>query len=329
MNNKYYISLAYIYPLCPLNIDHARMFVIGDIMARYSRAEGKDVYFPVGSHYSGNSAHKVSAIFEKAYSSNKNKLSKEEQKILNLYKNIYRTPEYIRKRFVNPLYILDYYTQEILWELKSLNVSCDYRYFYTTHSDEFTIFVNTIISFYKKNKLIVTNKKGELALNYDDKIWKNKALKLLNKTKFIQAFHKKNIIAAMENVRKDWIFTRKKGFGVTYKKWIIDPMFDSELFTIFNLYVRFKKESPNKVKDTNKFFNDLLTVLKSKKQSNNIVIKNITSWLSNNVFVCEEHLKNWVVKRAYTESLLLNEQYRTQKYFITGMGLLNGKRMSA
>lgn len=329
MSNKHYISLPYIYPVCPLNIDHARMFIIADIIARHSRSKGKKVYFPVASHYSGNTAHKISAIFKKIYYSDKKKAGVKKHKVLNLYENIYSTPDYILKNFINPLYILDYYSQEVLWELKSLSVSCDYKYFYTTKSKEFNTFINSIISLYGKNNLLINNKEGKLALDYNNRVWKNKAMNLLNKTQFIQSFHKNNIIAAMKNVRSDWVFLRKSGFGATYKKWIIDPMFDSELFTIFNLYIRFKKENSSKLVDINKFFNKLFDVLKNKKKSRNVFINQVINWLPCDVFVCEEHLKNWVVKRAYAESLLLDQKYRTKKYFITGMGLLDGKRMSA
>jgi leucyl-tRNA synthetase len=329
MNKKLFISLAYIYPVCPLNIDHARMFVIADILARHARQDGKEVIFPVASHYSGNTAQNIAATFNNIYSSNKEADEKEE-KTRTLYKETYGTPEYILKGFTDPINILDYYSQEILWELKALNVSCDYHYFYTTNSREFSIFVNEIISHYEKNKLIIKNKKNELALDYESDTWKESAQKLLSRTEFTQSFQKNIVISAMRNVRNDWSLLRKSGFGVKYnKEWIIDPMFDSELFIIFDLYIRFRKENSYSKRDTKKFFKELFEVLHNKKKTDNVSINQIIDFLPCDIFICEEHLKNWIVKRLFSESYLLREKYQTKRYFVTGMGLLDGKRMSA
>jgi leucyl-tRNA synthetase len=326
---KTFISSAYIYPICPLNINHARMFVIGDIMARYSRMKGKSVFFPIASHYSGNTAQHVSRAFINIFSKN-NVITEEEKKILGLYKDMYNMPIAILKTFTDPLNILNFYNQEILWELKSLDVSGDYEYSYTTKHRDFSVFIKTIISLYKKNDLLVYNKNKELALNYDNSRWKKRAFDLLNRTKFIQPFHRNNIISAMQHVRSDWGLLRKNGFGAAYnKKWIVDPMFDSELFTIFDLYIRFKKESEDKSVSAKDAFKNLFEVLNNKKKPESALVNKIIQWLPCDIFICEEHLKNWVVKKLFAESILLDKKYQTKKYFILGMGLLNGKRMSA
>ncbi len=328
MSNKFYISLPYIYPVCPLNIDHARMFVVSDIIARYSRYLGHDVFFPVASHYTGNTAQKISEEFCKIYSEN-NKSDEKTKKTLHLYENIYGTPDYILKNFKDPEFILDYYSQEILWELKSLSISCDYDLYYTTNSKDFTIFVNTIINLYDEHKVLIKNKEQKLALDYDNPSWKEKVINLFEKTDFVQEFHKSNVIAAMKNVRSDWGFIRESGYGAQYKNWIIDPMFDSELFTVYNIFIRLKNKYPDKLNNPADFFVDLFKSLETGESNSNNIIKEFVSWMPCDVFVCEEHLKNWIVKRLYSEKLLLNDEYITRKYFITGMGLLFGKRMSA
>lgn len=328
MGDKFYVSLPYIYPVCPLNIDHARMFIISDIIARYSRYMGRDVFFPVASHYTGNTAQKVAGTFHKIYIEN-DKSEEETKKVLNLYENIYGTPDYVLKNFQNPEFILDYYSQEILWELRSLDISCDYDLYYTTKDKDFTIFVNTIISLYQKHKVLTKNKEQKLALDYDNHSWKEKIVDLLKKTEFVQKFHKSNVMSAMENVRNDWGFIREGGFGAQYKEWIIDPMFDSELFTIYNVFIKLKDKYPDQLKDAEAFFYDLFESLGSGNPNKSHIIEEFAGWLPCDVFVCEEHLKNWIVKRLYSESLLLESRYTTKKYFITGMGLLSGRRMSA
>jgi len=310
-------------------MNHARMFVVGDIIARYSRMKKKSVFFPIASHYSGNTAQRVSRAFTNIFSRN-NLITDEERKALGLYKDMYNMPIAILKTFTDPLNILNFYNQEILWELKSLDVSGDYEYSYTTKDKDFSIFVNTIISLYKKNQLLVVNKNGKLALNYDNAEWKMLALDLLDRAEFVQSFHKSNIISAMKNVRGDWKLLRKNGFGAVYrKKWIVDPMFDSELLTIFDLYMRFKKEAKTKLINSRQVFESLFKVLKNEENPQSSLVDKIIQWLPCDIFICEEHLKNWVVKKLFAESILIDQKYQTKKYFILGMGLLNGKRMSA
>ena len=303
------------------------MFVVADIIARNERRKGKNVFFPVASHYSGNSAQNISKAFGKI-SSEAGHLNNEEKKLFNLYKNVYKTPNSILKTFADSLNILEFYNREILWELKSLDISCDYDNFYTTGRDDFSTFVNTIISIYKQNNLLVNNKKGEIALDYDNEKWREEALELLNSTEFLQPFHKNNVKSAIKNVRSDWSLLRENGFGVNYKMGTVDPMFDSEIFTIFDLYIKFSNEGDVKV-DVKYFFRSLFKALKHEKKSKDLLINKIVNFLPCDTLICEEHLKTWVVKKMFAESLLFGKKYQTKKYFILGMGFLDGQQMSA
>lgn len=307
------------------------MFVIGDIVARRERQKGKDVFFPIASHYSGNTAQHIAATFENLFKNLPN-ITPDEKRTLSMYQNGYGIPLPILKTFINPINILNYFNNEIIWELKSLDVSGDYNFSYTTNHQDFPKFINTMLSLYKKHRMLISNKNKDLALKYEDAKWKNKAINLLNKTKFIQAFHKNNVLTGIGNIKSDWGLLRNDGFGVSYKgnnNLIIDPMFDSELFTLFDLYVKYsKKHSVNK-SSVEKIFINLFDVLNGNKKPNNSVVKNIIEWLPCDLFICEEHLKNWVAKKLYAESLLLNRNHQTKTYFMLGMGLLNGKRMSA
>jgi leucyl-tRNA synthetase len=326
---KFFISSAYIYPICPLNINHAKMFVIADVFARYHRSKGKEVFFPIASHYSGNTAHKIASIFQQIYD-NKGKKNKEEKKIWHLYKNVYSTPNSILPTFTKPLSILNFYTQEILWELKSLDVSGDYEAFYTTKQKDFISFIQTIISLYEEHNLLTQNSEKKLALNYEDMAWKNSVLAQIEKTKFTKKSQKNNVFSVLNNnsLRNDWSFLRDNGFGVPYKnKWTIDPMFDSELFTVFDIYAKFSNLADPDKKD--EIFRGIFEVLQGQKTPTTELEKNIVEWLPCDLFVCEEHLKNWVLKKFYAENALLDHQYHTKHYFVLGMGLLNGNRMSA
>lgn len=324
---KFLVSLPYIHPLCPLNFNHAKLFVVADVVCRYQRMKGKAVIFPIASHYSGNTAHKtVEALTQ--YFLGENNI--QDDLFYKLHVNFYKTPRYILETFSSPNHLLDYYTHEIYWELKSLDISADYDFAYNTSHEDFSVFIKSILKCYKKNDILIKNNNNDLALNYNDLIWKEKCKKLINKTRFNTHSHKKNVLSSMKNVRPDWKLLRNTGFGVKYQNQIIDPMFDSELFTIFDLYMHFKDEFKMDYNNIQEFFDTLLQTLYSGyNKSQNSLIDAITSYLPCNVFVCEEHLKNWVVKKFYAESILLNSKYQTKKYIFIGMGILDGKRMSA
>ena len=106
-------------------------------------------------------------------------------------------------------------------------------------------------------------------------------------------------------------------------------MFDSELFVIYDLYKKFQYLDTNK--DSKKTFDEIFDlVAKNKKcKSKNEIVNKILEWLPTDLFVCEEHLKNWVVKKTFSENILFNKKYFTRNYFITGMGYVNGERMSS
>ena len=106
-------------------------------------------------------------------------------------------------------------------------------------------------------------------------------------------------------------------------------MFDSDLFTLFDLYMRVKKHLPNDC-DAEDIFRELFSCLHEENvSSENNVVNEILEWLPCDLFVCEEHLKTWIVKKTYSETLLLEPKFRTKKYFITGMGKINNERMSS
>ena len=329
MNNKYLISLPYLYPVCPISIDHARMFVVADINARIQRKKNKEVYFPIAAHFSGITAERTCKLLNGKYDKS-DKLYNEKSKIHNIFSKIYKIPENILILLKSPLDILYYFTYQILTNLKSINISCDYSSFYMTNSKDFEIFVKVMFEYYEKNHVLVMNEKNELALNYSDKLWKKMTFEAINKIEFIQKFHKNNVIGTFENVREDFGLLRDYGIGIRYnEKYVIDPMFDSDLFTLFDLYMKTNNEKLTDKKII-EVFRELFACLSDEKKTiKNRIVKDILDWLPCNLFVCEEHLKTWIVKKTYSETLLLDPKYRTQKYFITGMGKINNERMSS
>ena len=324
---KAFISSAPIYPICPLHVDHLRGYIAGDINARYLRMKGRDVFFPLSSHYSGNTAGRVAHAFTRIYAGQAT--THQDRQILHLYQHTYNIPTAVLKTFTDPLHILDFYHQRLLWELKELDISGDYESSYTTEDGHFARFVNQILSSYKRRRLLVNSADGNLAVNYNDEEWHNRAKCLLVRTDFVQPFFRQVIESAMRNVRSDWCLLRDHGFGVTYDhRWIVDPMFDSELLSVFDLYVRARRSARSPIL-THEIFPNLFDVLAGNADPNTELVDEIVRWLPCDVYISEEHLKTWIAKKFFSESIFLREDYQTKQYFILGLGLLNGKPMSA
>ena len=332
------ISVPYVYPLCPLNFNHAKMFVIADVFARYAYSSvHKDVrlIFPIASHYSGNTAQYTSNILKDCFNGNK---SEETIKVFNLYKNGYKIPLNILHKFTTPNYLMSYFNEEILWELKSLAVSCNYNDAYNTSDAYFEDFVRSIFRQYSQYGLLVKNDNEEIAINYDDALWRKETIELINNTSIYHNRHRNNILSAVNILSSDWECLRETGFGVKYDKngLIIDPMFDSELFMIFDLFVYWRNRLKTVIDNSSVFFDVLFLSLKEKKIHINEIsneecelIDCIMKCLPCDIFVGEEHLKNWIGKKFFIEQKLLHPDFRTKSYRILGMAMLDGKRMSA
>lgn len=328
--------MPYVYPVCPLNMNHAKMFVVADVYARYLRTkdEEQNVIFSVASHFSGNTAQAIAAELKEYFDGAKNE---DNLKTYHLYKNIYKVPHSVIKEFVDPQYIMSYFHSETLWELKNLGVSCDYNAAYTTKEKDFSEFVCAIINCYKEAGMLVVNKNNELAINYSDKSWRERTELLIKNTEIKKDFQRNNILSVFQHLSAEWEMLRNSGFGVGFQEdgLIIDPMFDSELLTIYDLYNYWKVK--NKVSVSSKSF--FVALMHSIKQNHNMggelsdderfLIDNILKSLPCEIFFGEEHLKNWLGKKFFAEELLLHPDNRTKSYRILGMGMLDGKRMSA
>lgn len=330
------ISLPYVYPVCPLNINHAKMFVVADVYARYLRMkdEKQNVIFSVASHFSGNTAQRVATELKAYFDGVK---TEENIKTYNLYRNIYKVPHSAIKELVDPQYIMSYFHSETLWELKNLGVSCDYDAAYTTKDNDFSEFVWAVINCYKESGVLIVNKNNELAINYSDELWRKRTELLIKNTEIKKDFQRNNILAVFKHLSAEWEMLRCSGFGVQFQKsgLIIDPMFDSELLTIYDLY-NFWKVKDNVSVSGLPFFTALMRSVKyncnmGAELSNNerFMIDNILNSLPCEIFFGEEHLKNWLCKKFFAEELLLHPDKRTKSYRVLGMGMLDGKRMSA
>lgn len=315
---KFLISLPYMYPVCPISIDHARLFVIADIIARYNR-EKSAVLFPIAAHYSGITAD---IIMDKIRGKN--------QETIDLYLKYYGMPESDFEGINSSVALLDYYSEQMLNEFKQLRISCDYDNFYKTNSDKYELFVKILFEQYLKKGVIISNNNNELALDFNNADWREKTRDFMNGMEFIQKFHKKNIIGSFDTLTEDFGFIRSYGIGTSYAPHqIIDPMFDSDFFMLFDIITREVDLNDYSDKMFVELVENVFKAVSGEFYPKDNIYDRILSWLPCNIFVCEEHLKTWIVKKAFSEVLLLMPEYRTNNYFITGLGRKDNKRMSS
>ena len=315
---NYLLSLPYMYPVCPISIDHARLFVIADIIARYKRINN-NVFFPIAAHYSGVTADE---IFDK--------LKRNDLATMNLYMTYYKMPITDLSNILSSTDLLDYYTEQMLENFKKLSISCDYGCFYKTNTSKYQIFVKKLFEKYAENHKIITNNAAELAIDFNNQEWRKKTYEFIQKIQFIQKFHRKNIIGSFDTISNDFGFLREYGIGTYYNETqIIDPMFDGDFFMIFDLLSKELCLENYSDEEFELLVSDVFDAVQGREYHNKEIVEHILEWLPCDMFVCEEHLKTWIVKKTFSEVLLMKEEYRTKEYFITGLGRKNNKRMSS
>ena len=317
--SKFSLSFPCVYPVCPISIDHTRLYVIGDIIARYTRSCNREVVFPLGFHYSGLTAHKFQSDLN-ADGDNQTK---------RIFEEIYKCNSYVIKYLKqSPRNILDYYTYLTIQDFRKINISADYDEFYTTTTKMYDDFVLNVFEKYKKNKVLVENG-DNFQLNYNDEDWKNKMFSWAENVRTIRPQEKNGLMNSTEDLSNGWDILKTEGYGTHVKDGrIIDSMHDSELLSLYDII--------NHVSKNVKEFDSadmkcLFDVLANEHEAGEIPenVSEVLKLMPTSVLIMEEHLKVWFIKKLYLESLILEPDYRTQNYFVLGLGMRNGKRMSS
>lgn len=315
---NYALSFPCIYPVCPISIDHARLYLVGDILARYHRAYNECVIFPIGFHYSGLTAHRFCAALN----------SKEDNEIRRIFENVYNChPHIISYLKENPQNILNYYSLITLQDLKKINISADYEEYYTTDTPQYNRFVLTFFKKYEKNKLLIKSS-DNMQLDYNNKKWQSKMLNWSDNVSTIRKQEKIVLLNSKNDLKNGWNILKSEGIGV---KWsdnrIIDSMHDSELLSLYDIVNHISKKRHT---FTQKEMDNLFDVLSGDTHVDILpVVSDVLSFLPTSLLVMEEHLKVWFIKKLYTESLLFDEKYRTKNFFVLGLGMKDNKRMSS
>jgi leucyl-tRNA synthetase len=316
--NTFVLSFPCVYPVCPLSIDHARMYLIGDIFARYSRSCHKKVLFPIGFHCSGNTAQKFCREL------NSDGPNSTKQMFAKIYHCSSQEINYFKKSGLN---ILNFYIYKTLQELKQINVTANYEEYYTTLSKQFNTFIRILFGEYKKKKVLIP-KKDNLQLDYNNKKWKDSVISNIKNISAIVPNQNKCLAGAINDLKNGWNILKNEGLGVTWEDGrIIDSMHDSELLSLYDLINHISKIK-------GEFTQDEMIELFKALSGNSLAkisdkVSQVISLLPTSLLIIEEHLKVWLIKKIYAEELLYSAKYRTKKFCVQGLGMKNNQRMSS
>ncbi len=125
---KIFITSPYPYASGPSHIGHGRSFVNGDIFARYYRAKGYNVLYPMAFHITGTPVLAISSSIER-----KDKETIERMKeYVSLHTKSREKIGKIVESFVDPWNIVNYFSKTIKTDFKSIGMSLDWRREFTT-----------------------------------------------------------------------------------------------------------------------------------------------------------------------------------------------------
>ncbi|AWR98304.1 leucine--tRNA ligase [Acidianus sulfidivorans JP7] len=128
--NKYFATVAFPYPNSPFHLGHGRTYTTADIYVRYMRMKGYNVLFPMGFHYTGT------PIITMA-----DDVAKGEKEVIDIFKNIYEIPSDVIPKLSDPLFMANYFKEDIKKAMKELGLSIDWRREFTTIDPEFSSFI--------------------------------------------------------------------------------------------------------------------------------------------------------------------------------------------
>ncbi|MDT7861010.1 MAG: leucine--tRNA ligase [Saccharolobus sp.] len=127
---KFFTTVAFPYPNSPWHIGHGRTYVTGDVLARFKRMRGYNVLFPMGFHYTGTP---IMAMADA--------IAKGDKELIDTFKEIYEIPADVIPRMSDPLYMANYFKEDIKRSMKEIGLGIDWRREFTTIDPEFSSFV--------------------------------------------------------------------------------------------------------------------------------------------------------------------------------------------
>jgi len=134
---KKFITNPYPYASGTMHIGHGRSYVNGDIFARYYRAKGYNVLFPMAFHITGTPVLAISSSLERGDKETFDKMC-DYVGIHTLDKNEIKK---IVMSFVDPWNVVNYFSEKMKVDLKSIGMSLDWRREFTTGDKIYNRFI--------------------------------------------------------------------------------------------------------------------------------------------------------------------------------------------
>ncbi|MFX1380301.1 MAG: leucine--tRNA ligase [Promethearchaeota archaeon] len=156
---KILITSPYPYASGPTHIGHGRSFINGDIFARYYRAKGYNVLYPMAFHITGTPVLAISSSIERG---DKLQITRMKEYV-SLHTKDQKNVNSIVKGFVNPWNIVNYFSNTIKLDFKSMGMSLDWRREFTTGDKIYNKFIEWQY-FHLKEKSYI--EKGEYPILY-------------------------------------------------------------------------------------------------------------------------------------------------------------------
>ena len=127
---KYYLTVAYPYPSGAMHVGHGRTYIVPDVLARYQRMKGKQVLFPMAFHVTGTPVIGISK-----------RIANGDTATIGLYRDLYRVPQDILDRFIDPMEIVRYFSEEYRRAMQKCGLSIDWRRRFITVDPQYSKFI--------------------------------------------------------------------------------------------------------------------------------------------------------------------------------------------
>ena len=127
---KMFITVAYPYPSGAMHIGHGRTYTVPDVYARFKRMQGYNVLFPMGWHVTGAPVIGIAK-----------RIARQDPWTLDIYKNVHKVPEDELQKFVDPEYIVKYFSTEYHEVMAEMGYSIDWRREFRTTDSHYQEFI--------------------------------------------------------------------------------------------------------------------------------------------------------------------------------------------
>ena len=127
---KYYLTVAYPYPSGAMHVGHGRTYIVPDVLARYQRMRGRQVLFPMAFHVTGTPVIGISK-----------RIANGDTQTIGLYRDLYRVPQDILDRFIDPMEIVRYFSEEYRRVMQKCGLSIDWRRRFITVDPQYSRFI--------------------------------------------------------------------------------------------------------------------------------------------------------------------------------------------